>query len=149
MHEKRLLVLGPLLNLRKAITGMLTPAEFRALSHSFVTFVIDTYGLESFLAVMSTKVSESAQHSCPRHVAFGSTAASTRPRSRVSHQCRCGSVVLLLLPYPYEVGSKLALLCVAEHSCHSTHTQPRSDGFGAIHHATNQATQRSTGSHCA
>jgi hypothetical protein len=62
MHEKRLLVLGPLLNLRKAITGMLTPAEFRALSHSFVTFVIDTYGLDGFLAVMSTKVG--SQHSC-------------------------------------------------------------------------------------
>ena len=128
MHEKRLLVLGPLLNLRKAITGMLTPAEFRALSHSFVTFVIDTYGLESFLAVMSTKVSESAQHSCPRHIAFGSTAASTRPRSRVSHQCRCGSDVLLLLPYPYEVGSKLALLCVAERTAQlpqHPHTAPQ------------------------
>ncbi|KAK3278801.1 hypothetical protein CYMTET_13287 [Cymbomonas tetramitiformis] len=54
--EKELVLLGPLLNFRKAIAGMLTPAEYRSFAYSFVNFIISRYGFQQMLVFANRKV---------------------------------------------------------------------------------------------
>eukprot|EP00240_Pyramimonas_obovata_P000899 CAMPEP_0118950308 /NCGR_PEP_ID=MMETSP1169-20130426/51136_1 /TAXON_ID=36882 /ORGANISM="Pyramimonas obovata, Strain CCMP722" /LENGTH=544 /DNA_ID=CAMNT_0006897119 /DNA_START=12 /DNA_END=1643 /DNA_ORIENTATION=+ len=60
-QEKQLLLLGPLLSVRKAASGMLTPAEYKIFSYSIVSHVVREKGLHKFVEMMEFVVPHKAK----------------------------------------------------------------------------------------
>jgi len=82
-QEKQLLLLGPLLSIRKAATGMLTPAEYKIFCFSLVVYIIKEKGKKKFFQIVNTKSLTKAKR---RRIIF-STCSISRCQKRLEWTC--------------------------------------------------------------